>query len=66
MYLSAFLDFANILLDIGQNKAHKNYYCNYNYGFDYGFFPIKKLFLRDENLSKYRRCLLKTYNPAHF
>ena len=48
VHLSAFLDFVNTL-DIDQNNPHEI------------MFPIKNLFLLNENLNKFRKCLLKAY-----
>ena len=30
------------------------------------FLPVKKLFLRNENLNKFRKCLLKAYTLSTF
>ena len=54
VHLSAFLDFVNIFI----RYRPKQRTCD---GFHYGFFPIKKLFLQNENLNKFRKCLLKAY-----
>ena len=48
VHLFAFLDFINTL-DIDQNNAHEV------------IFPIKNLFLLNENLNKFRKYLLKAY-----
>ena len=54
VHLSAFLDFVKIFIRYRPKQRTRD-------GFHYGFFPIKKLFLQNENLNKFRQCLFKAY-----
>ena len=66
VYLSALLDFVNIFIRYRPKQRTWN-------GFHYGFFPIKKLFLRNKNLenfvnvcSKPTFCMLFKFDTSFF
>ena len=63
MHLSAFVDFSNIFIRYRTKQGTSELsIMATDMVSTMALFPIKKLFLRNENLNKFCRCLLKSYS----